>query len=110
MLRPNSDSIDVTRSCRSGGYDATDVLMPNPRTTRSPAASARIPASFRRDTYRSLGHLRSARSPLEASIPSASATPAASVSSSVARLGSDERPGARTTDAYNPLPGGENHV
>src|SRR5215472_1468595 len=37
-------------------------------------------------------------------------TPAAIVSSWVARTGSALRTGASTTDAYNPLPGGENHA
>ena len=42
---------------------------------------------------------------------SASATPAASVSSSVARIGSTRaRAGVSTTDTYSPLPGGENQV
>src|SRR5689334_17811004 len=70
-----------------------------------------MPASLRRATWRSLGHLRSARRPVAAAIPSAMATPAASVRSSVARGASTRaRAGASTTDTYRPARGGENHV
>jgi hypothetical protein len=70
-----------------------------------------MPPSFRRETWRSFGHFRSMRRPAARSIPSASATPAASVSSVVALAGSRvAAAGASTTDTYSPDPGGENHV
>src|SRR2546427_672234 len=68
-----------------------------------------MPASFRRDTNRSLGHLRATRRPVAPSTPSARATPAVSVKSAVARGGSTRAlAGASTTDTYKPEPAGEN--
>ena len=71
-----------------------------------------MPASLRRPTYRSFGHFRSgAQAGRRLRPPSASATPAASVSERRRAIRRRRaRPGARTTDTYRPLPGGENHV
>jgi hypothetical protein len=70
-----------------------------------------MPANLRPDAYTSFGHFTSTSSPVLAWMPSAMATPAATVSNVVARRGSTPaRAGARTVETYNPLPGGENHV
>src|SRR5688500_6469184 len=109
--------MEVARSAISGGYAADRRLMPTPRTTwwtpsTALEASASTPASLRDftppiatapSTMTSLGHLRDTGSPVAARIPSAAATPPASVSSGTTR-------GSRnTTEMYSPAPGGENH-
>ena len=76
---------------KSGGYAFEPMLIPYPRITdaRSPF-SARMPASFRRPTSRSFGHLMSAFRPVVISMASANATPAASVNCPGVRFGSND--------------------
>src|SRR4030095_1983634 len=110
-VSPDCPSSDVARSRRSDGNADTVRLTPYPSTITSPTASARMPASLRPDAQTAFGHFTSPPTPVLAWIPSAMATPAASVSNVVARRGSTHaRAGARTVETYNPLPGGENHV
>src|SRR5580765_2893037 len=61
-----------------------------------------MPASFRTPTYTSFGHLTHGFSPLAAWTPSATATPAAIVTS-----GSASRDGRRMAETYKPAPGGD---
>ena len=102
--RPSSDSIDEARSASSGGYDAGLMLMPMPRMTywtpsADDEASASMPAIFRRregpddpGVTTSFGHLISSGNPVAARMPSATATPPASV-----RYGVAATSGSRST-------------
>src|SRR5258705_13417922 len=64
-----------------------------------------MPASFRTPTYTSFGHLTHGFSPLAAWTPSATATPAAIVTS-----GSASCDGRRIAETYKPAPGGDAHL
>src|SRR5262249_22083767 len=63
IARPTSRLHAVAVSAISGEKSCHSTFTPSPTTTASPSRSARIPASFRFPTTRSLGHFSSGGSP-----------------------------------------------
>src|SRR5439155_8650271 len=82
------------------------TLTPIPSTTAPSRASARIPATFRRRSITSLGHLICTARPVRPSRASATATPATSASWGNLRSGG----GFKRTDERIAVPGGAYHL
>ena len=85
-----------TRAWAGGSRQPADTLAP-----AGQSASARIPASLRSSTTRSLGHFSRASTPVASATASASATATAIVTAPATGAG-----GRNSTDTSSALPGG----